>query len=148
MFDPNAFMQSSFNGKLDTVIPALPEDDYRCIIDEVEMREATVNNEARHILRLRWKVVDDGKLAALQRTQASVNQDLWLDIDASGRLDEGEGKNVALGRVLEALNLNGQPWSPGQLKGMGPCICRFAQRPDKKNPENVYNDVVRVVKLS
>lgn len=148
-FDPNSFMQSSFNGKLDTVIPALPEDDYRAIIDDVTHRSVdTKNGEERHILRLRWKITDDGKLAAINRTSASVNQDLWLDIDASGKLDEGEGKNVGLGRVLDALNLNGQPWSPGMLKGMGPCIIRITQRPDQKNPENVFNDVSRVTRLS
>lgn len=148
MFNPNSFMQSQFNGKLDTVIPALPEDDYRAIIDDVEMREAEVKGEARHILRLRWKITDDGKLAGMNRTNASVNQDLWLDINPQGGLDEGEGKNVGLGRVLEALNLNGQQWSPGMLKGMGPCIIRIKQRPDQKNPDNVYNDVNRVTKLS
>lgn len=148
-FNPNAFMQSQFNGKLDTVIPALPEDDYRAIIDDVEMRDIEdKKGETRYILRLRWKIVDDAKLAQLNKSAASVNQDLWLDINAQGGLDEGEGKNVGLGRVLEALNLNGQQWSPGMLKGMGPCILRIKQRPDSKNPENVYNDVSRVTKLS
>lgn len=148
MFDPNKFMQSQFNGKLDTVIPPIPEDDYKCIIDDVEIRGAEVKGEARHILRLRWKVTDDAKLAAMQRASASVNQDLWLDIGANGALDEGEGKNVGLGRVLEALGLNGQPWSPGMLKGMGPCILRIAPRPDKNNSDNIYNDVKRVTRLS
>lgn len=148
MFDPNKFMQAQFTGKLDTVIPALPEDDYRAIIDEVEIREAEVKGEARHILRLRWKITDDAKLASMNRASASVNQDLWLDIDTSGKLDEGEGKNVGLGRVLEALGLNGQAWSPGMLKGMGPVILRVAPRPDKNNPENVYNDVRKVTRLS
>lgn len=147
-FDPNAFMQSSFNGKLDTVIPALPEDDYRGIIDDLEVREVETKDGVRHVLRVRWKITDDGKLANINRTAASVNQDLWLDLNASGGLDEGEGKNVGLGRLLEALHLNGSSWSPGMLKGMGPCILRITQRADKKNSENIFNDVSRVTSLS
>lgn len=148
MFDPNKFMQSNFNGKLDTVIPALPEDDYRSIIDDVTFREVDTKDGKRHIMRVKWKVVDDNRLAAIDRKSAFVNQDIWLDLTSDGGLDEGEGKNVGLGQLLEALNLNGQPWSPGQLKGMGPAILRIAPRPDQRNPEVQYNDVRRIVKLS
>jgi hypothetical protein len=147
-FNPDQFMQAQFNGKLDTVIPALPEDDYRAIIDDVTFREVDTKEGLRNIMRLRWKITDDAKLAQINRKSASVNQDLWLDITPAGALDEGEGKNVGLGRVLEALNLNGQNWSPGMLKGMGPCILRITQRADQKNSENVFNDVNRVTKLS
>lgn len=148
MFDPNKFMQSNFNGKLDTVIPALPEDDYRAVVDDVTHREIQTKEGLRHVLRLRWKLTDENKLLAIGRKSASVNQDIWLDLTPDGALDEGEGKNIGLGQVLEALNLNGQQWSPGTLKGMGPAILRIAPRPDQKNPEIVYNDVRRVVKLS
>lgn len=147
MFDPKKFMEAQFNGKLDTVIPTLPEDDYRAIIDNVEMRDIeTKKGETRWIMRIRWKITDDAKLAGLNRTQASVNQDLWLDLTPQGGLDEGEGKNVGLGRVLEALNLNGQTWAPPMLKGMGPCILRVTTRTNDKDES--FNDVRRVTKLS
>lgn len=148
MFDPNKFMQSNFNGKLDTVIPALLEDDYRAVIDDVTHRQVDTKDGPRQTLRIRWSIKDENKLAAQGRKSASVNQDVWLDLTPDGSLDESEGKNTGLGQLLEALNLNGQPWSPGQLKGMGPAILRIAPRPDQKNPEVVYNDVRRVVKLS
>lgn len=148
MFDPNKFMQSNFNGKLDTVIPTLPEDDYRVIVDGVEHRTATVDGETRHILRVRWKLVDANQLIAIDRKAASVNHDLWLDLTPDGGLDEGEGKNIGLGQMLEALGLNGQPWSPGSLVGQGPVIARIAPRENKKKPGEYFNDVRRLVRLS
>lgn len=148
MFDPNALMQSAYSGKLDTVRPALREDDYTAIIDDVTMRTAKTEDGEQPILRVTWKIIDDAKLAQQDRDAAKVNQDLFLEVDQNGGLDQGKGKNVGLGRLLEALKLNGGQWSFGQLKGMGPCLLRIAPRADKKNPDIQYDEVRRVVGVS
>lgn len=143
-FDPNQFLNANYSGKLDTVRPPLQEDDYSAIIEKTDIRTATVEGENIPILRVTWKIIDDAKLAAQERDRAQVNQDIFLELDQNGALDMAKGKNVQLGRLLETLQLNGAQWSFKAMEGMGPCLVRIRPRPDKRNPENVYDEVARV----
>ena len=78
-----------------------------------------------------------------------VRQDIWLDLDESGRIAQGKNKNVRLGRVRSAVgqNTDGQPWSPSQLRGAGPVLIMVGHRYNKETGEGPYSDVKRITKV-
>jgi hypothetical protein len=63
------------------------------------------------VLEVIWSIEDQGVKDTLGRDKVTVKQGVMLDMtpDGSG-LDMGKGKNVSLGRLREALNMN----QPGQ----------------------------------
>ena len=66
-----------------------------------------------------WSIDDQNVLTALDRKEVIVKQGIMLDTLANGALDCGKGKNVGLGKLREAVNLNapGRPFSLNQLPG-------------------------------
>jgi hypothetical protein len=66
-----------------------------------------------------WLVEDQDVKQLLGRETVSVKQGIMLDLTPQGALDMSKGKNIALGRLREAVNLNqaGQPFSFHQLPG-------------------------------
>jgi hypothetical protein len=147
-FNAEEFLNQSVEGSLDTKIDPLPEDDYRAVIDDVDARQGEKDGRAWTMLIVKWKITDDEKLAAANRDGGMVSQTLMLDLDDSGKLDTSEQKNVRLGKLRDALGQNdGSPWSFGMLQGQS-AILRIGHRPDKNDPETIYNDVKAVVPLS
>jgi len=55
----------------------------------------------------------------MDQAEPRARQTVWLDVDESGGLDFGRGKNVQLGRLRAAVNQNnaGEPWQPNMLLG-------------------------------
>jgi hypothetical protein len=99
---------------------------------------------------VQWKLLDVDEMKEKLGFQADrdlfVKQGIFVELEADGSIAGGPNKNVKLGKVREAVGQNkaGKPWAPRQLIGAGPCIIRVTQRPDKDDPEVIYNDVGRV----
>lgn len=149
MFDPDAFLSGTVDQEMDTSIPPIPEGNYKAIVEEVGARES---GEYK-LLDVTYELLEgemgeglDEIKEQLGRKKLTVRQSIFLDVDESGAIAIGDGKNIGLGRLREAAgqNRSGQPWSPLMLKGVGPLVIGVTQRPDKNDETKVYNDVRRV----
>lgn len=144
MFDPESFMSAATTDANSTQIAPVPEGEYLAIIDDIKFRQ----NNDKYPLDVMFQITDPDLQASLGRDKIVVRQTIWLDITANNTLDHGKGKNVGLGRLRQALGMNepGKPFSINQLKGAGPVRIEVKHSPDKNDPTNVYQNVVKVGK--
>jgi hypothetical protein len=90
-------------------------------------------------------VTDQRVKEKLKRESVKVRMRLSLDLSDAGGLATGPNKNVALGRLRDALNQNKPGWTPQQLLGAGPFIGKVTHQQVK---DAVYADVTRAAKIS
>ena len=150
-FDPAAFLDQSIEGTLDTKILPCPEGEFVAVIDSVNPRpwNSKDGTKAGVALDVLWAIDDAGVKAQLGREKILVKQGIMLDLDAPGqRLDVSKGKNVNLGRLREALDLNnpGQPFSFNMLPGRAARVKVTHRLSD--TGEDVYTDIKMVTKIA
>lgn len=144
-FDPETFLSSAnVDQPLSTRSTPVPEGTFRGQVDRLGARQIlTKKQETRTILEVYWDVLDDAVRTELEREKVTVRQDVWLDLDENGRLDQGKGKNVDLGRLREAVGMNEQTGNPFDgLKGLMATIS-VVHEPGER-PEDKYAKVRRV----
>lgn len=145
-FDADSFLNSAISGSNSTKIIPCPQGEFFAVIEKLAARQtqSTDGTQTRVILDVIWLVEDDGARQATGREQVQVKQGIFLDLDAQGGVDMSEGKNVQLGRLREALGLNGgEAFSFNMLPGRTAKIL-VSHRPDPKDAENVFADVKAV----
>lgn len=98
-------------------------------------------------MKVPFEILDEGVKSQLGRQNVIAMMDMWLDIDAAGRPTTGEGVNVKLGQLREALGLNAGAFSFTQLPGGGPVKVKVDHESAKDDPDTKYAKVVRVTKL-
>lgn len=147
-FDPQAFIDASITDALDTKITPCPTGEFMGIVDKVLPRQWVAKEDPTKsgvALDVLWLIEDAGVKAELGRDSVIVKQGLMLDIDSSGRLDTSPGKNVPLGRLRAALNLNepGQAFSFSMLPGQaGKVIVSH-----RASGEDVFAEIKTVTRL-
>lgn len=143
-FDPDTFMSMTSSEANSTKVEPVPEGEYLAIIEGLRLRQ--VND--RYPLDVTYLITDPDLQSALGRDKITVRQTLWLDMTPNNTLDHSKGKNVGLGKLRAALDMNtpGKPFSVGMLQGAGPLRIEVKHSPDKNDPENVYSNVVKVGK--
>ena len=122
MFDPNAFLDMQVSESNDTKIIPVPVGEYTAVIGEVKCRpwqSKADPSKSGLALDLQCEIDDANVKALLGRDKITVKHGVMLDINDAGLLDMGKGKNVSLGRLREATDLNraGQPFSFNMLTG-------------------------------
>lgn len=122
-FDPSAFLNLQVTGSNDTKLIPIPEGEYTGVTDSVDVlpwqsKEDTSKSGLKLITTI---LIDDpAVVAATGREKNTVKLDCMLDLMPNGEgLDMGKGKNVSLGRLREAINLNDPsvPFSFLQIPG-------------------------------
>lgn len=120
-FDPQAFLDSSVTESNDTVVIPCPIGEYTGIVDKLlprtwQSKDGTQSGVAIDVL---WLIEDNDVKAFLGRDTVIVKQGIMLDTLSSGALDMSKGKNVPLGRLREALEMNspGQPFAFSMIPG-------------------------------
>jgi len=70
-------------------------------------------------LGVTWRIQDQSVMQATNREKVTVQQSIMLDLNPQGGLDMGPARNIGLGRLRAAVNLNkpGQPFSFNSLVG-------------------------------
>ena len=120
-FDPNTFLNTTFEETNDTVSIPVPAGEYLAIADKVEIKPWSKKDGSASGIRLDivWEIQDENVKALLGRDVVKCNQQQMLDLTEAGNLDFGKGKNVGLGRIREALGLNvpGQPFAFPMIQG-------------------------------
>ena len=145
VFSPDQFLNTTYEGALDTTLIPVPETDegWTAVVEKFEVKTTP---KGQVICELTWAIDEFEVQQQTGRDKNSVRQGLWLDITDHGTLDMGKGKNVALGRLREATDLNvpGQPFAMAMFPGRLAKI-KVTQRPGNE-PDQVFNDVRGVTK--
>jgi len=153
-FDPNAFMQSAAD-PMPTQMNVCPEGEYPFMIDSDPKSVAVKNIKGVgkesgkpydfYQMEITCLLADEAVKAKLNRAKVTVRFRVNLDIDGGGKLEQGEGRNVGLGRLRAALGQNTPGWKPQDLLGAGPFIGKVEHTTVK---DATYADIVRVGKVS
>ena len=142
MFDPDSFLNTEITGANSTSVPAIPEMEALLVAKDVASR----TSGDWVLLDITWIVDEEEAREVTGMKEPTVRQSVFLDITDSGGLDMSEGKNVQLGRVRKALGQNDPEiaWFPSMIVG-GTARGKITQRPDKNDPERIYNAVNALV---
>jgi hypothetical protein len=148
MFDPNQFLDAQYNETNDTKVIPVPVGEYTALIESVKVRQWTAKEDPSKsglTLDVIWSIDDDAVKQLLGRDKVTVKHGIMLDINDAGMLDMGKGRNVGLGRLREALNLNtpGQPFAFSMLPGR---VARVSTSHRVVN-EDIFADVKAVARI-
>lgn len=146
-FDPSTFLNQTFEEANSTVLTPCPEGEFPGIAEKVDVNTWQKKDGSASGLKLDlvWDIQDEGVKAATGRDPTRVRQSIMLDLTDTGQLDMGKGKNVNLGRLREALDLNqpGAPFSFSMIQGrMGKVMVKH-----RIDNDNIYDEVKAVAKL-
>ena len=140
-FDPNTFLNQTFEEANDTKITPCPVGEYLAVADKVEVKQWASRDGSSSGLKVEilWDIQDENVKALLGRDSVKVPQQQMLDLTETGQLDFGKGKNVGLGRIREALDLNtpGEPFAFGMIQGRMANV-KVSHR---INSEDIYHEV-------
>lgn len=147
-FDPNTFLEMTTMDSNSTVQTPVPVGEYLAVVEKIEARpwkkkdDPSVGGMA---LDITWNIDDAGVKQLLEREKVTVKQGIMLDMTETGGLDMGKGKNVGLGRLRAAMDLNnaGQPFGFKMLEGRMARVA-VSHRIDDKDPEKIYAEVKAV----
>jgi hypothetical protein len=147
MFDPSQFLDTQLTETNDTKVTPVPEGEYTAVVKEITSRTWSSKSDPTKsgvTLDLIWSLDDSNVRQLLGRDEVTVKQGVMLDLTDAGGLDMGKGRNVGLGRLREAFDLNkpGVPFSPSMFAG------RVAKVSVKHRivDENIYAEVKAVAK--
>lgn len=148
-FDPTTFLDMSTTDANSTQSVPVPVGEYMAVVSKVDARPWQSKQDPTKsgmALDLLWEIDDSAVKEALGRDKVTVKQGVMLDLTEAGGLDMGKGKNVGLGRLREATNLNqpGQAFSFRMLEGRMAKVS-VTHRIDG---DNVYAEVKQVAKLA
>lgn len=112
-FNPTDFLNQTYDESNSTASVPIPEGDFLAIADKVDLNTWQKRDGSASGLKLDivWDIQDQEVLTALDRPKALCRQSIMLDLTDTGQLDFGKGKNVQLGRLRAALELN-EPGKP------------------------------------
>ena len=120
-FDPQQFLNSTIEESNSTEMVPVPEGELLAIADKVDCVTWSSKDGSSSGLKLRviWDIQDEPTKQLLGRSKVTCAQDIMLDLTETGQLDMGKGKNVGLGRLRSAVDLNtpGQPFSFPMIQG-------------------------------
>lgn len=147
-FDPNTFLNATFDEQNDTKVIPVPAGEYLALAEKVDVKSWSSKDGSSSGIKLEivWDILDDNVKALLGRDTVKVTQQQMLDLTDTGALDMGKGKNIGLGRIREALDMNtpGQPFSFGMIQGrMAKVIVSH-----RAVGEDIYAEIKKIAKAS
>jgi len=119
-FNAEQFVGIATDQAGETKFYPVPVGEYLAQIDKVEARGGIdKNGNPWRALDISWAILDDGVKAELQMEKPTARQNIFVNVTPQGGLDWGRNKNIALGRLREAVGQNrpGRAWSPTHLMG-------------------------------
>lgn len=140
-FDPASFLHQSVEGANDTTFTPVPEGEYLALADKVEVNRWQKSDGSAAGLRLdvTWEIQDDAVKQLLGRDKITVRQGQMLDLTESGQLDMGKGKNIGLGRIRAATDLN-DPSQPIQMSMIQGRLAKISVK-HRVHEDQIYAEV-------
>lgn len=145
-FDPDVFLSSTIDAKLDTRLIPVPADEYTAMLEDIRPRLTQGKDGTEYLVfDIVWSIDDVQLKTKLGRDKVTCRQSIFLDRTPDGSIDVGKGRNVQLGRLREAVGQNhAGAWAPSMLKGSAARI-KVVHEADKNG--EIYDKVVAVTKL-
>ena len=148
MFNPDQFLDMQIEGQNDTKIVPVPAGEYTAMIEEVKVRQwqgKADPSKSGLTLDVQWSIDDAAVKELLGRDKVTVKQGIMLDLTDAGGLDMGKGRNIGLGRLREALDLNqpGRPFSFTMLTGRVARVSVSHRIAD----DNIFAEVKQVARM-
>lgn len=119
-FDPETFLDATFSESNATTFEPIPPGEYPAVIDEIKFSNGvSKDGNPWSRIEVKWVLEDKALAERLGRKVLSSRQNIMLDFLESGGLDMGKGRNINLGRLREAVDLNrpGEAFSFRMLTG-------------------------------
>jgi hypothetical protein len=120
-FDPQTFLNATTTESLDTTVIPCPEGEVLGLAEKIDVKTWAAKDGSSSGLKLviTWDIQDAAAKEVTGRPTLRVTQDQMLDLTETGELDTSKGKNVGLGRIREALELNvpGEPFNFNMIPG-------------------------------
>lgn len=140
MFDANSFLDAATSEASATFLEPIPESEYPAVISGLDIRSGESGKGPWAMLDIKVELQDPLLADKLGRKPTS-RMSVFLDQD-----DPSQKKNVQLGRVREALNLNvpGQPFAPNMMIGRA---CKVAIGHREHNGA-IYDEVKAILKAA
>ena len=143
-FDPDLFVGAEEEGGFETTYEKVPPGEYNAVIDSIAAKKVDTKDGVKAVMDVTWHILDEEVKKETELEKPTCRQGIFLDVNKKGGLDRGKNKNVALGRMLEAIGINdGKPWSPGSIVG-SQAIARVEHKPNKEDADNPFVNVTRV----
>lgn len=127
MFNPDTFLATSYTEANSTTLTPVPEGEYVAILGKPKARQFSGTKDPGAMytsLDINCEIDLAGQYPSIAqqigRDKANVRFSCMLDMTEDGTgLDMGKGKNVGLGRLREAADLNvpGAPFSFAMFEG-------------------------------
>lgn len=151
MFDPTTFLNDTVTGANDTKYIPVPQGEYPAVIKTVAARQFPSKNDPETVytaVDVTYEIDDEGVKTATGLDAPTVRQSVFIDLTPNGKIDQSKGKNIALGKLREALGVNdpNKPFSFSDLVGRA-AIVSVEHTPNDKSPGDVYANVTKVGKL-
>jgi hypothetical protein len=148
-FDPNSFMQMEVTDANATKYISVPAGEWPARIVDVKGRVVkNADGNESPVVDVFYGITDPKVVELTGMDEPRVRQSLFLDMNPSGGLAVGEGKNVKLGKLRDVLGQNqaGVRWNFDMLRG-GIVKVKVSHSPNPKDAENPYVNVDAVSKL-
>lgn len=144
-FNPDQFLDMQFTETNDTKVVPVPVGEYLATAEEAKIRtwqSKTDPSKAGLALDITWEIQDEAVKQLLGRDKVTCKQGIMLDLTDSGSLDMGKGRNISLGRLREAVDLNvpGQPFAFSMIPGRMAKV-KVSHRVDG---EEIYSEIKAV----
>jgi hypothetical protein len=151
MFNPETFLSAQVADANSTSSAPVPANEYTAVVDKIDVRQWTKKDDpsvSGLTLEVFWSIDDPSGAVkdATGRDKNTVKQGIMLDLAADGQnLDVGKGRNVGLGKLREAVNMNqpGVPFSFTQLVGQAARVSVTHRAAD----DAIYAEIKKVARL-
>ena len=158
MIDPSELLNETFTDANSTELIPIPEnlneDPYQGVAKKLEIKTGPMTTDPSRSwmkLSITWEIQDEDVKEFVQRDNPTVRQDLFLDTADGGGLDMGRGKNIGLGKLREALNMNkeGEPFGLSMIEGQyaGILVEHEEYTPDGEDEPLYIPKVKRIVAI-
>jgi hypothetical protein len=149
IFNKDTFMDTPVQGANSTQRLTFDPGVYPAVIEEVSVDNGEKDGREWAKLNLKLGFYDPEILAKMKRDKVSLTYGFFLDLTDLGTIDEGEGKNVPLGKVRKAVDQNreGDGWTPRLLVGQQLLASVVAKPVLNSTDGEMRNEVVGISKL-
>lgn len=109
MFNPEEFLDVQIDGATSTKSTPIPVGEALAVIESVKMRQWQKKDDpskAGLCLDIFWSIEDQKIKDELGRDKVTCKQTIMLELTTDGRIAQGKGQNVPLGKLRDAVGLN------------------------------------------
>ena len=147
-FNPESVLSGRYSESLDTRSTPIPEGEYVGVVQEIKADNFRTTPKGSTMVDIPWRIDHPELEDTVGHPSSTVRQTIFLDLNDRGDLDFSKGKNIALGKLREALgqNTSGKAWSFMDLVG-GTANVRVRHRPNSEDPTILYPEVKAVSAL-